>query len=133
MHKEMIMIKILDEDILYRNPLPQLRMVHTCHPVTQQLSKEELLCVYRRGTAFESADGVIGKLRSTDGGKTWDITHQITVWDTQGRANVETTSQTRAIADMSTFGFGKPDVQKLTSGDILASFWRTQACVTYIR
>lgn len=366
------MIKILDEGTLYRNPLPQLRVIHACFPVIQELSEQELLCVYRRGTAFESADGVIGKLRSTDGGKswveegivwdlskdnksysyrsgnlttlrdgtllllssrwdrsdpdkplyslktegylpaevvlfrsadngrswsapqmiplpegiignhsgpilelsnshlllpfetwkdydvlnpanqramalfsnddgktwgnatvvadgtsqdiiywdqriialsdghlfaifwthdmktdkdlpihyaiskdegrtwtkpesteingqvscpveigdgrlllvynlryaerpgimtalsenrgkTWDITHQITVWDAQSRANVGAASQARAIADMSTFGFGKPDTQKLTNGDILVSFWCTQACVTHVR
>jgi hypothetical protein len=77
--EEMIMIKILDEGILYRNPLPQLRVVHACFPVIQELSEQELLCVYRRGTAFESADGVIGKLRSTDGGKSW--VEEGVVWD----------------------------------------------------
>jgi len=59
------MIEILDRGILYRNPLPQLHVVHACFPVVQQLSNQELFCVYRRGAAFESMDGVIGRLRST--------------------------------------------------------------------
>lgn len=65
------MIEIIDKGILYRNPLPQLRVVHACFPVIQELSEQEFLCVYRRGTAFESADARIAKLRSVDGGRTW--------------------------------------------------------------
>ncbi len=65
------MIKIVDSGILYQNPLPQLRMIHASFPNIQQISVKEFLCVYRRGSAWESVDGVIGKLRSTDGGKTW--------------------------------------------------------------
>jgi hypothetical protein len=65
------MLTIIDEGILYRNPLPQLRPVHASFPFIRQLSEQEYLCVYRRGSAWESADGIIGKLRSTDGGRTW--------------------------------------------------------------
>lgn len=64
-------INIVEEGILYRNPLPQLRPIHAIHPVTQQLSEKEIFCIYRRGTAIESREGWIGKLRSTDGGKIW--------------------------------------------------------------
>ena len=70
---------------------------------------------------------------SENGGKTWDLTHQTTVWDAQGRANIGVASQERALADMVTFGFGKPDARKLINGDILVSFWCTEACVVHIR
>ena len=73
------MISIIDNGILYRNPLPQLRPVHASLPFIQQLSKEEFFCVYRRGTAWASVDGVISKLRSTDKGITW--VEESVVWD----------------------------------------------------
>lgn len=95
-----------------------------------EIGDGRLLLVYN--LRYAERPGIMAVL-SENGGKTWDLTHQITVWDAQGRANVGAVSQARAIADMSTFGFGKPDAQKLTNGDILVSFWCTQACVTHIR
>ena len=73
------MIAIHDNGILYRNPLPQLRPVHVSFPFIQQLSEKEFLCTCRRGTAWSSVDGMIGKLRSTDSGETW--TEEGLVWD----------------------------------------------------
>ena len=65
------MIEIIDSGILYRNPQPDLRSVHACFPVILPLSRDEMICVYRRGSAFASVDGRTGRLRSTDGGRTW--------------------------------------------------------------
>lgn len=73
------MIKIIDEGILYQNPIPDLRPVHACFPFIEELSSNELICTYRRGSAFGSVDGVIAKLRSTDGGKTW--VDEGLIWD----------------------------------------------------
>lgn len=81
---------------------------------------------------YAERPGIMAVL-SENGGKTWDLTHQTTVWDAQGRANIGVASQERALADMVTFGFGKPDARKLINGDILVSFWCTEACVVHIR
>ena len=64
-------LRLVDEGILYRNPLPGHQVVHASIPFTVELSGGELLSIYRRGTAFYSADGVLAMVRSTDGGTTW--------------------------------------------------------------
>lgn len=73
------MIRIIDEGILYRNPKPGLRAIHASFPCILELSPTELICAYRRGQAFQSHDGRIYLLRSTDGGKTWN--DEGPVWD----------------------------------------------------
>ena len=65
------MIKIIDEGVLYRNPLPQLRSVHAYFPNILQLSDKEFFCAYSRGSAWVSVDIRGHKLRSVDGGKNW--------------------------------------------------------------
>ena len=64
-------IKVIDKGILYINPQPGHRTIHASLPFLQPISEKELLCVFRRGSAFYSFDGVIMKLRSVDVGKTW--------------------------------------------------------------
>ncbi|MCE5249444.1 glycoside hydrolase [bacterium] len=76
------MIHIVDQGILYRNPLPQLQPVHASFPFIIQISENEFLCTFRRGSAWESADGVICRLRSTDGGRTW--IDEGVIWDGSG-------------------------------------------------
>lgn len=65
------MIKIINEGILYCNQRPGYESIHAHFPFIEQLSKEELICFYSRGSAMTSADKVVAKLRSTDGGNTW--------------------------------------------------------------
>ncbi len=65
------MLEVIESGVLYRNPHPDLRAVHACFPMCLQLSAEELICVYRHGSAFASVDGRIAKLRSRDAGRTW--------------------------------------------------------------
>jgi len=56
---------------MYQNPQPALRAVHAGWPHVVELGNDHLLGVYRRGQASMSGDGLIYKLRSTDGGQTW--------------------------------------------------------------
>jgi hypothetical protein len=55
------------------------RLANTYLPFVQQLSERELICVYRRGNAFYSSDGVLAQLRSLDAGATWH--EEGLVWD----------------------------------------------------
>jgi len=64
-------LHLVDEGILYRNPLPGHQVVHASIPFTLQLPGGELLSMYRRGTAFYSVDGVLAMVRSANGGRTW--------------------------------------------------------------
>ncbi|MGH2530890.1 MAG: sialidase family protein [Thermomicrobiales bacterium] len=64
-------LDLVDCGTLYRNPLPGHQLIHASVPSVLELSPQEFLCVYRRGSAFYAADGVLETVRSTDGGKTW--------------------------------------------------------------
>lgn len=64
-------LEIVDGGVLFRNPLPGHQSVHGYIPFTVELSSGEYLSVFRRGSAFYSVDGVLAKVRSTDGGSTW--------------------------------------------------------------
>ncbi|MDP6111777.1 MAG: sialidase family protein [Planctomycetota bacterium] len=59
------------EGVLYCNPRPGYKAECAFLANVVPLSETELICFYRCGQAFYSADGVLAKLRSTDGGLTW--------------------------------------------------------------
>lgn len=64
-------LEVVSRGVLYRNPLPGHQSVHGYLPFVVQLSSGELVCLYRRGSAFYSRDGALAVVRSTDGGTTW--------------------------------------------------------------
>ena len=64
-------MKVLDLNIIYENPIPQLRSRQAAFPNVCQLADGTLLSAMMIGEAFESADGASFLCRSTDGGKTW--------------------------------------------------------------
>ena len=67
------------QGVLYRNPRPGLRAEYAFVATVLPLSDQEILCFYRIGQAFYSADGKLAQLRSTDGGKTWQ--QDGAIWD----------------------------------------------------
>lgn len=70
---------------------------------------------------------------STDGGTTWDLENQICVWDAVGQEFIGVEHHPSYPASHDNIAFGKPDTVVLPGGDIIASWWCTQAGVTYIR
>ncbi len=72
-------LKLLSEGVLYRNPDPGFKAEYAFLPNIVPISKAEVLCFYRTGSAFYSLDGKLAKLRSFDGGRTW--TQEESVWD----------------------------------------------------
>ena len=62
---------IEDSGIVYTNPEPGLEPVHAMQPAVRAVSDSEFVCIYRHGTAMESVYSVLGRCRSSDGGKTW--------------------------------------------------------------
>ena len=65
------MIEIATKAAIYRNPHPENWSVVASLPTVEEVGKDEILCVYRRGNAFMSPDGRIFQSRSIDGGETW--------------------------------------------------------------
>ena len=64
-------LKLLSEGILYCNPNPGFRAECAFLPNVVPLSAGEVMCFYRLGQAFYSIDGKLARLRSIDGGRTW--------------------------------------------------------------
>ena len=72
-------LKVLSEGVLYRNPNPGFKAECAFLPNVVPLSQTEVTCFYRLGSAFDSVDGKLAKLRSTDGGRSWAT--EGVVWD----------------------------------------------------
>lgn len=70
---------------------------------------------------------------SEDEGKTWDLDHQVVVWDAVGQEFLGVDHKPSYPASHENIAFGKPNTAVLPCGDIIASWWCTQACVTHIR
>ena len=70
---------------------------------------------------------------SEDEGKTWDLERQVMVWDAVGQEFLGVSRKPNYPASHDNIAFGKPNTARLPGGDILSSWWCTQACVTHIR
>lgn len=70
---------------------------------------------------------------SEDEGKTWNLEHQVMVWDAVGQEFLGVSHKPDYPASHDNIAFGKPNTARLPGGDILSSWWCTQACVTHIR
>ncbi len=64
-------MRIIDQSIIYENPLPQLRSRHSFFPNLCELPDGTLMAVHAIGQAFESVDSASYVSFSEDGGKTW--------------------------------------------------------------
>lgn len=67
------MIQYQGTGIVYENPLPHIRSRHGYFPGMEKLASGELLTLFVRGEAFESADCSTFITRSSDGGSTWQL------------------------------------------------------------
>lgn len=67
----MAQITLAETGLVYRNPKPFLRAVHTWHPSLVLLDTGELVCAFDCGQAVEALDYRTFVSRSSDKGKTW--------------------------------------------------------------
>lgn len=70
-------MKAISTNIIYENPLPQLRAVNSAFPFLCELEDGTLLASHQMGQAFESVDGTSYLSESTDGGVTWSKPRQM--------------------------------------------------------
>ena len=70
---------------------------------------------------------------SEDGGKTWDLDNQVMVWDSVGQEYLGVVHKPSYPASHDNIAFGKPNTAVLPGGEIISSWWCTQACVTHAR
>ena len=70
---------------------------------------------------------------SNDGGQTWDLEHQIRVWDATGCAEIGLNITDRYPRSHDTIAFGAPSLITMTNGGLFASWWCTYASLTHLR
>jgi hypothetical protein len=83
---------------------------------------------YREG----GRPGIMAVL-SGDGGKTWDLDGQVRLWDATGRETVGVAVKDTYPQSHDVIAFGKPQATRTSNGEVLASFWCTEACITQAR
>ena len=66
-------IRVIEKNVIYENPTPQLKSKHSYFPFVQQLEDGSLLSSHVIGEAFESIDQNTRLSKSTDMGKTWKL------------------------------------------------------------
>jgi sialidase-1 len=69
----MSQIAVLGTGLIYRNPKPHVRAVHSYFPSVVQLANGELLCSLVLGEAFDAVNCHAYLARSTDQGQTWHL------------------------------------------------------------
>ena len=70
---------------------------------------------------------------SDDGGRTWDLEHQLRVWDATGWTQIGLSCPDRYPRSHDTIAFGAPSLITTMSGELFASWWCTYASLTHIR
>ena len=70
---------------------------------------------------------------SNDGGETWDKETQVVVWDAYGKASLGVARTDKYPSSHDAIAYGLPHLIRLNDEELLASFWCTQSCDTYVR
>jgi hypothetical protein len=84
-------------------------------------------------TVREGMEPGIYVAESSDGGATWDSDHALLAFDAVGQQWLGVERRPAYPASHDNIAFGKPNLVRLPSGDLLAAWWCTQACVTHAR
>lgn len=70
---------------------------------------------------------------SEDGGRTFDLEHQVRVWDSTGWETIGLSSPDKYPNSHDTVAFGAPTLMVTLKGELYASWWCTLASVTHLR
>ncbi|MBI3942524.1 MAG: exo-alpha-sialidase [Chloroflexi bacterium] len=89
-----------------------------------------LFATYTKRTGMQPG---IYAVISEDGGRTWDLEHEVVVWDAVGQEWLGVEQKPAYPASHMNIAFGKPNTARLFNGEIISSWWCTQACVTHAR
>ena len=98
------MVDVLGTGIVFRNPRPELRSVHTWHPTIVRFADGELLCTFDLAAADVALDYRTWASRSSDGGATWSAPERVLA-DPPGRPTTHTI-RIREMSNGEVVGFG---------------------------
>ena len=90
------MVEVVETGIVYRNPRPELRSIHTWHPTIVRFADGELLCTFDLAAADVALDYRTWGSRSTDGGATWSAPERVMA-DPPGRPTTHTIRNPRDV------------------------------------
>ena len=88
------------------------------------LGEGKLLLVY---SVRESEQPGIYAALSLDEGRTWNLKRQVQLWDAYGKDSIGAARTAIYPASHDNIAFGAPHAIRLSSGDIIASFWAGQS------
>jgi sialidase-1 len=109
-------------------PQPTGLIGQTCWAV--DLGNDRMFAAYTVREA--QPPGIYGAI-SADGGRTWDADSRVVLWDATGRETVGVASRNTYPASHDTIAFGRPQATRLANGEVIVSFWCTEAAVTCAR
>ena len=98
------MLEVLASGLVYRNPRPELRPVHTWHPTIVRFEDGDLLCTFDLASADVALDYRTYASRSLDDGTTWTSPVRVLA-DSGNRASVHSVRISR-VSDGSVVAFG---------------------------
>jgi hypothetical protein len=98
------MIAVRASGLVYRNPRPELRSVHTWHPTIVRFDDGELLCTFDLAAADVALDYRTWASRSADGGATWSAPVRVMA-DPPGRPTTHTI-RIKRMSNGEVVGFG---------------------------
>ena len=86
--------------------------------------------------AYTLRDGMnpgIMVITSEDDGGSWDFDGQIMIWDAVEQEYLGVNQRPDYPASHQNLAYGKPNLTRLADGNLICSWWCTQACVTHSR
>lgn len=84
-------------------------------------------------TQRKGANPGVNIVLSEDDGRTWDVEHQVRVWDAVAQEFIGVEHVPMYPRSHENIAFGKPNLARLSDGTLVCSWWCTQACVTHAR
>jgi hypothetical protein len=109
-------------------PQPTDLVGQTCWAV--DLGGERMFAAYTVREA--EPPGIYGAV-SADGGRSWKPDQRLLLWDATGRDTVGIASRDTYPASHDTIAFGRPQATRLANGEVMVSYWCTEASVTCAR
>ncbi|MCX6047756.1 MAG: sialidase family protein [Chloroflexi bacterium] len=111
-------------------PMPQPTSIIGQTNWPAQLPDGKIAAIY---TLRESDQPGFLAVLSEDGGQTWDLEHQVRLWDATGWTHIGISAPDKYPRSHDTIAFGAPTLMTTLEGELYASWWCTYASITHVR
>ncbi|CAN5470362.1 hypothetical protein BH10CHL1_BH10CHL1_36380 [soil metagenome] len=111
-------------------PMPQPTSIVGQTNWPAQLPDGKLAAIY---TLRDAAQPGFLAVLSEDEGQTWDLDHQVRLWDATGWTHIGISTPDKYPRSHDTIAFGAPTLMPTLDGELYASWWCTYASITHVR